>query len=74
MDENTTAVPDEVTADEPELREFKVESTDKEAAHEELNKLMAEAGFQRISGDNYDEEGVVAAWGWDDLDGDGEVG
>lgn len=65
------------TTDQEELsetREFKVTTDDKVEGHELLNEQMVKAGYTRISGDNYDEEGVVAAWGWNDLDQDGEVG
>lgn len=58
-----------------EEREFEVEAsaniyTDQAA----LDRAMAAEGYIRISGNNYDDPSKARAWGWKDLDGDGEVG
>lgn len=51
-----------------DLKEFAVTSTDLVEAHEQLNELMTSEGFRRISGDNYDVDGEVHAWGEKDED------
>ncbi len=56
-----------------ETQEFSVIIADHEDPHKALDAVMAEKGYVRISGDNEDTPGVLAATGWRDLDGDGEV-
>lgn len=51
-----------------DLKEFAVTNADLVEAHEQLNELMSNEGFRRISGDNYDVDGEVHAWGEKDED------
>ena len=71
--------PDEDDYTPLEQREFVVRAADSpgldmETAQRMLDREMEALGYVRISGGHEDEPGVFGAWGWKDLDGDGEIG